>query len=40
MSLTPGATLGSRFVVVEPQGELKGSGGIIVEENWSRELAQ
>ncbi len=31
---------GSRFVVVEPQGELKGSGGIIVEENWSRELAK
>ena len=30
---------GNRFVVVEPQGELKGSGGIVVEENWSRELA-
>jgi eukaryotic-like serine/threonine-protein kinase len=31
---------GTRFVVVEPQSNVKDVGGIVVEENWSREFTK
>jgi hypothetical protein len=30
---------GNRFVVVEPQGNPRDLGGIVVEENWTRAFA-
>jgi serine/threonine protein kinase/Tol biopolymer transport system component len=31
---------GNRFVVVEAQGVAKASGGIVIEENWTKEFAK
>jgi len=31
---------GNRFVVVEPQGASKDTGGIVIEENWTKEFAK
>jgi Tol biopolymer transport system component len=31
---------GSRFVIVEPQGDQRDPGGIVVEENWAKAFAK